>query len=634
MVEFAMYHAWLIPLLPALAFLGISLLTRPWPRLSAYLACGSMLIGFVLAASAAVGVFTNPELIEKPLVYAVRWFSMPGLFIEAGVQLDPTSTMMLVMVTLVGSLIFIYSIGYMHGDKGESTFFAYLSLFAAMMLGLVISSNLLQMFLFWEGVGLCSYLLIGFWWHKISAREAAKKAFVTCRVADFGLLLGLIALYLVFDTLNIVELGEKIPGFHNTGLLLLIAVLFFLGPIGKSGQFPLHVWLPDAMEGPTPVSALIHAATMVVAGVYLVGRVLFLFAEVPAAMEMVAVVGGFTAFFAATIAIAQREIKRILAYSTISQIGYMMLALGVGSLSASMFHLWTHAYFKALLFLAAGSVLHALHDRADVWEMGGLVKKMPITTWTFVTASLAIAGIPPLSGFWSKDEILTMTLAEGHLILFLLASFTAFLTAFYMWRLTFLAFFGPENPENHPHESPPVMTVPLMLLAFFSVVVGWIGTPWWPFFGEWIRFGEVHHEANYLVMVSSTLLGVAGILLAWYIYHVDRSRAYALAERFKPVYKLLWHKYYIDELYLWFNHTFVDGAAKLLYLFDIYIVDGVIVNGIGFLTRFSGAVLRLGQTGQLQTYALVLFLGVLALAVLLALGGSSAGLLTLLGGVK
>ena len=634
MVEFAMYHAWIIPLLPALAFLGISLLTRPWPRLSAYLACGSMLIGFVLAASAAVGVFTDPELIEKPLVYAVRWFSMPGLFIEAGVQLDPTSTMMLVMVTLVGSLIFIYSIGYMHGDRGESTFFAYLSLFASMMLGLVISSNLLEMFLFWEGVGLCSYLLIGFWWHKYSAREAAKKAFITCRVADFGLLLGLISLYLVFGTLNIVELAEKIPGFHNTGLLLLIAVLVFLGPIGKSGQFPLHVWLPDAMEGPTPVSALIHAATMVVAGVYLVGRVLFLFAEVPAAMEMVAVVGGFTAFFAATIAIAQREIKRILAYSTISQIGYMMLALGVGSLSASMFHLWTHAYFKALLFLAAGSVLHALHDRADVWEMGGLVKKMPITTWTFVTASAAIAGIPPLSGFWSKDEILAMTLADGHPILFLLASFTAFLTAFYMWRLTFLAFFGPENPENHPHESPPVMTVPLMLLAFFSVVVGWIGTPWWPFFGEWIRFGEVHHGANYLVMVSSTLLGVAGILLAWYIYHLDRSRAYALAERFKPVYKLLWHKYYIDELYLWFNHTFVDGAAKLLYLFDIYIVDGVIVNGIGFLTRFSGAVLRLGQTGQLQTYALVFFLGVLVLAVLLALGGSPAGLLTLLGGVK
>lgn len=644
LVEFAMMHAWLVPLLPALAFLVIVFLTRPFEKLSAVVAVGAMAISCVIASFAAYGIFTNHKYTEEPLVYAVKWLSLgiPGvtdnLLVEVGVQLDPVSAMMMFMVSFIATFIFLYSVGYMEGDPGYSVFFSYLSLFGASMLLLVISSNLLQMFIAWELVGLCSYLLIGFFTHKISAREAAKKAFVTCRVADFGLLLGLLALQITFGTLNLVELSERIHHFSEyttMGMLTLITVLVFIGPIGKSGQFPLHVWLPDAMEGPTPVSALIHAATMVVAGVYLVGRTMFLFHEVESAMQLVAVTGAFTALFAATIAITQREIKRILAYSTVSQLGYMMLALGVGSLTASMFHLWTHAFFKALMFLAAGSVLHALHHKADVWEMGGLIKKMPITGWTFVIGGLAIAGIPPLSGFWSKDEILVATLSEGHYVLFAMAAFTAFLTAFYMWRMIFLAFFGDEKPENHPHESPWTMTLPLVVLAVGAIGAGWMGTPWHNVWSEWIYYGHPHHgPINYGAMLLSIVLAGGGIFLAYTLYLKDarKKRAQKLAEWFGPVYRMLYNKYYIDELYLWFNHKLVDGTARLFYLFDIYVVDGI-VNGIGAFARLSGDGLRVFQTGRLQNYALIFFLGVLAVAVLMTFTGPSAASLVL-GGVK
>ncbi|MGB9803396.1 proton-conducting transporter membrane subunit, partial [Desulfofundulus sp.] len=338
----------------------------------------------------------------------------------------------------------------------------------------------------------------------------------------------------------------------------------------------------------------------------------------------------------ATIAVTQREIKRILAYSTVSQIGYMMLALGVGSMTASLFHMWTHAFFKALMFLGAGSVLHALHHKADVWEMGGLIKKMPVTGWTFVIGGLAIAGIPPFAGFWSKDEILAVTLENGHYVLFAMAAFTAFLTAFYMWRLIFLTFFGDENPENHPHESPPVMTLPLVCLAILSAVGGLVGTPWAPFWGEWIFFGHAHHaEPNYWVMIGSIVLAAAGIYLAYQLYCADKTRAKVreLAGRYNHIYTILYNKYYIDEIYLWFNHTIVDGAARLFYLFDIYIVDGIIVNGLGALTCLFGEGLRVTSTGRLQNYALVFFLGVLAVVVLLAFTGPSAASL-IVGGVK
>ncbi|MFZ5596284.1 MAG: NADH-quinone oxidoreductase subunit L [Bacillota bacterium] len=640
MVDFAMHNAWLVPLLPALAFVIIVFLTKPWPRLSSLVAVAGIVSSFVVAALAAYGVFTNHELAEKSLVYATRWFSMPGLQIDVGVQLDPTSAMMIFMVTLVASMIFIYSTGYMKGDPGYSVFFSYLSLFAASMLLLIISSNLLQMFVAWELVGLCSYLLIGFYSHKISAREAAKKAFVTCRVADFGLLLGIMSLQIVFGTLNLTELAGKIEHFEqytSMGVLTLIAVLVFIGPIGKSGQFPLHVWLPDAMEGPTPVSALIHAATMVVAGVYLVARMMFLFDGIPAAMQLVAVTGAFTAIFAASIAITQREIKRILAYSTVSQLGYMMLALGVGSLTASMFHLWTHAFFKALMFLGAGSVLHALHHKADVWEMGGLLKKMPITGYTFMVGCLAIAGIPPFAGFWSKDEILLAAFDSGHYVLFTMAAVTAFMTAFYMWRLFFLAFTGDEKPENHPHESPWNMTLPLVALAIFATVGGLVGTPWKPLWGEWIYFAHPHHAApNFLIMGGSVVLALAGIYLAYTLYYADKSKAKAAAmmQKYSLLYLLSYNKFFIDEIYLWFNHTIVDGSAKLFYLFDIYVVDGIIVNGIAAFTRLTGESMRVAQTGRLQNYALVFFLGVLAVAVLLAFTDPSTAFGLVTGGAK
>lgn len=632
MVDFALMHAWLVPLLPALAFVIIVFLTRPWPKLSGAVAIAAMFSSFVLASSIAYGVFTNPEFIEKPLIYSLRWFGMEGFTVDVGVMLDPTSAMMLFMVSMVATLIQIYSTGYMHGDPQYSVFFSYLSLFAASMLGLVISSNLLQMFILWELVGLCSFLLIGFYTFKISAREAAKKAFITTRIGDFGMLLGLLFLQIIFGTLDLAGLAERVPHYEqygiSLGLLTLIAILVFIGPIGKSGQFPLHVWLPDAMEGPTPVSALIHAATMVVAGVYLVGRTLFLFSEVPGAAEVVAFIGAFTAIFAATIAITQREIKRILAYSTVSQLGYMMLALGVGSLSAGMFHLWTHAFFKALMFLGAGSVLHALHDKADVWEMGGLIKKMPITGWTFVIGGLAIAGIPPFAGFWSKDEILVVTLEyakQGHALgylLFFLASFTALLTAFYMWRMIFLTFFGKEKPENHPHESPLSMTFPLMVLAVLSAVGGLIGTPWANLWGKWIHFGHPHHgEPSYGLMFFSVALAVTGIGLAYRLYYQDEEKKLAkqLAERYQPLYKLSYHKYYIDELYQWFTRQVVDASAAVFYWFDIHVVDNL-VNGLAGATRLSGQGLRYFHTGKIQTYALVFFLALLVITVVLAFG--------------
>ncbi|MHB1041504.1 MAG: NADH-quinone oxidoreductase subunit L [Eubacteriales bacterium] len=643
MVEFALHHTWLVPLLPALSFAIIIFLTRQFRFLSGLVCVAGMLSAFVIAAYATYGVFTNHEFIERSLEYGVRWFSLaPGVSIDVGVRLDPVSAMMMFMVTMVGSLIFIYALGYMKGEYGFSAFFAYLSLFGASMLLLVISSNLLEMFVAWELVGLCSYLLIGFYNHKISAREAAKKAFVTCRIADFGLLLGLLSLQIIFGTLNIGELAEKIPHFEqytNAGVMTVVAVLVFLGPIGKSGQFPLHVWLPDAMEGPTPVSALIHAATMVVAGVYLVARVLFIYEAIPEAAQLVAVTGGFTAIFAASIAVTQRNLKRILAYSTVSQLGYMMLALGVMSLSAGMFHLWTHAFFKALMFLCAGSVMHGIasHDDPDAFKCGGLKKKMPITFITFVIGGLAIAGIPPFAGFWSKDEILSVTLHSGHYVLFAMAAFTAFLTAFYMWRMIFLVFWRDENPELHPHESPLLMTGPLMVLALLATVGGLVGTPWANFWGEWIKFGHAAHEAapDYMVMGGSVVLAVAGISLAYYIYVKNIHLADQLANRFRAIHTVLYNKYYVDELYLWFNHTFIDGAAKLLYLFDIYVVDGVIINGIGAITRESGGGLRIFQTGRLQNYALVFFLGVLAVAVVLAAtSGTSTAASLLRGGVN
>ncbi|MBQ5732900.1 MAG: NADH-quinone oxidoreductase subunit L, partial [Selenomonadaceae bacterium] len=432
--EFALEHAWLIPLLPALAFVVIGMVTRSCGRLSAAIAVSMSALSFLLAAGTALAVVEGNITVEAPFIQKVSWFHIGIVQIDMGVLVDPLTAMMLMVVTTVSLLVQIYSCGYMKGDPGYGRFFAFLSLFAGSMLGLVVAVNFLQLYFFWELVGLCSYLLIGFYYHKVSAREAAKKAFMTTRVGDFGLLLGILLLQLTFGTLDFQALQSAVPAYVvqcGTGFLTVIALLLFVGPIGKSGQFPLHVWLPDAMEGPTPVSALIHAATMVVAGVYLVGRAMFLFAEVPVVMNFIAWIGGFTAIFAASIAITQRQIKRILAYSTVSQLGYMMLALGVGSLSASFFHLMTHAFFKAMLFLSAGAVMHAMAEEADIFKMGGLRKKLPVTFAAMTIGVLAIAGIPPFAGFFSKDEILAAAAAVST-PLYVLAVVTAFMTAFYM----------------------------------------------------------------------------------------------------------------------------------------------------------------------------------------------------------
>jgi NADH-quinone oxidoreductase subunit L len=627
--NFSLYHAWLIPALPFLAFVLIVFGLRRENKAAA--AAAIILTGssFLLALGIVGAVLQRPELIEKPLVYSARWFSMAGLSVEMGCLIDATSAMMLFVVTLISTLVMIYSIGYMHGDEGFTRFFAYLSLFAASMLGLVIAKNFLQLFVFWELVGLCSYLLIGYYYYKVSAREAAKKAFMTTRVGDFGLLVGIVMVQVFMGTMDFVELSAKLPVFAKEAPILLsvIGLLVFIGPIGKSGQFPLHVWLPDAMEGPSPVSALIHAATMVVAGVYLVARAFTLFSVAPEVQHFIAYLGGFTAFFAASIALTQREMKRILAYSTVSQLGYMMMALGVGSLTASMFHLMTHAYFKALMFLAAGSALHALHGTADIFKMGGLSRKMPWTAAFMVTGAIAIAGIPPFAGFWSKDEILVMTKLHGFTGLYYLASLTAFMTAFYMFRMVFTAFFGEEKPENHPHESPVSMLLPMGILAGLSVVGGLVGAPFLEKgFAYWVHYGEYHHpEFHADVAGTSVLLALAGIGLAWTIYGAKKISAESLAEKAGVLYKLSYNKYYVDELYQWIAKVFADGTAKVLYWLDVHVIDGI-VNGLGYLTAFLGNRLRYVQTGQVQQYALVFFTSiVLILLISGLLGTATAG---------
>ncbi len=648
MIDFALNNAWLIPFLPFLAFALIVLVFRPLPKVSAFVAITCMLISFILAVCIGIGVIqAGDKYLEHPLKAAVTWFSMKGLAIEVGTQIDPTVAMMLFVVTLVASLVQIYSIGYMHGDVGFGVFFAYLSLFAATMLGLVVAPNLLQMFVFWELVGLCSYLLIGFWWHKYSAREAAKKAFITCRTGDFGLLLGLILLQINFGTLDLQKLAEMIPNFAqythlSAGALTALAIVSFLGPIAKSGQFPLHVWLPDAMEGPTPVSALIHAATMVVAGVYLVGRVLVLFKTVTAAMTFVAFIGGFTALFAATIAITQVEMKKILAYSTVSQLGYMMLALGAGSLTASMFHLMTHAYFKALMFLGAGCVLHGMHNELNIWKYGGLKKYMPVTYWTFLIGCLAIAGIPPFAGFWSKDEILLVTYnmaAHGHqplyYLLFGMAVLTAGLTAFYMFRMFFICFHGELRDKHaHPHEAPFSMLFALLVLAALSICGGLIGMPWLEKgFGYYVRYGHLHHEApNYIIMIGSVVVACIGIFVAIKVYLQKSISHEAIAAKYKGIYTVLYNKYYVDEFYLWIIHNIIDGIGRVLWWVDLKIVDGV-VDGVAGTTRGLGSIIRRVQTGQLQHYALVLFAGVVLLVIIMGLADSSSAS-SVIGGVR
>ena len=615
-LEFALEHTWLIPLLPALAFPIIGLVTRQWRILSAGIALTAIFASFLLAAGTALAVVCFNITVENPFTQHFEWVTIGSMHLQLGTLIDPLTAMMLVVVTLVSLLVEIYSSAYMADDPGYGRFFAYISLFAASMLGLVIAVNFIQMYIFWELVGLCSYLLIGFYYYKISAREAAKKAFITTRVGDFGLLLGILLLQCTFGTLDFLELRTLVPAYilsAGTGFMTLIGLLLFVGPIGKSGQFPLHVWLPDAMEGPTPVSALIHAATMVVAGVYLVARAYFIFSALPVVMNVIAWLGGFTAIFAASIALTQRPIKRILAYSTISQLGYMMLALGVGSLSASLFHLMTHAFFKAMLFLGAGAVMHAMHEEADIFKMGGLARKMPVTCAAMTIGVLAISGLPPFAGFFSKDEIIAAA-ASVSMPLCLLAMVTAFMTAFYMARLLFVVFFAKPAQHNDAHEVSWLMQLPLLVLAVLSTVSGMWGH--FAGFGEWVRYGAAQpEEINWLIAGTSTVMTLVAFVAAWGIYVMKLVPLYTIREKLGPVYALSYHKYFVDEFYTLLIRFFVDGLAKVSFWIDQYLINGFVDTLCHFVGVFCSRFLTKPQDGVVQRYVAVFFGGVIILLI-------------------
>jgi NADH-quinone oxidoreductase subunit L len=614
-------NSWLIPLMPALAYVFIVIFTRRSKAVSAAISILVMAACFVMA----LGVFFEfthwPASQPLPSLSWV-WLQVAPWQAHVGVLIDPLCINMLLVVTLVSLLVQVYSLGYMHDDERMGTFYAYLSLFTASMLLLVVSNNYLQIFVGWELVGLCSYLLIGFWYFKPEAADACKKAFVVNRIGDMGFLMGVITIGMVFQTFDFSQVQQVVTqGLANhtytASFVAGIALLLFCGAVGKSAQFPLHVWLPDAMEGPTPVSALIHAATMVAAGVYMVARTYTLFSASPISMTVVAYVGCFTALFAATIAIAQDDIKRILAYSTLSQLGYMVLALGAGGYSAGMFHLTTHACFKALLFLGAGSVIHGVHSQ-DIWKMGGLWRKMRVTTVTFAVATLAISGIPPFAGFFSKDAILD-TVKEssvpGHELLYAVGVFTAFLTAFYMFRLFFVTFCGEprdSHSHEHAHESPVSMTLPLVVLAVLSFCVGWLNWPGVDAYSRFVHYGPVPEGAGSMIQLLgqswlSLTLALLGILLAAAFYYWKVFSAEKVAQSLRPIHLLLKNKYYIDEFYGWLVKYVLFGVASVFHWFDEVVVDDGMVDGTGWVARKMGGLFSLTQTGYVQNYALVIF---------------------------
>jgi NADH-quinone oxidoreductase subunit L len=685
--------AWLIPLLPLVSFALIVFFLRFRERLAALWATLSVGAGLAISIVIAVEMFTIPspdlsvphteaaveqaspvqhhgtveerastsvvvheettehgavaegehgdEHAAKHWVYDVSfdWAPLPGIAIPMGLLIDPLTVVMLIVVGVVSFLVHVYSFGYMKGDPRFARFFAYLSFFTFAMSFLVLANNYFQIFIGWELVGLASYLLIGFWFEKPEAAAAGKKAFITTRVGDLGFIAGILILVVGTGTFHFAGVFEGVAaGKVAGGLLAAAAVLTFMGAIGKSAQFPLHVWLPDAMEGPTPVSALIHAATMVAAGVYLVARTLSVFLGTETGLLIVTAIGSITALIAATIALVHDDIKRVLAYSTISQLGYMILALGCGGYTAGTFHLFTHAFFKALLFLCAGSVIHAVHSN-DIFQMGGLSKKMKVTAWTFIVAALSISGIFPLSGFWSKDEIIGVALGNGPWWAFAVAIAVAGMTSFYMFRLVFLTFFGkPRNTERfeHAHESPKSMTIPLVILAVLSVCAGWIGIPGIGVYGEWVSHaGGVHLPFSVPLALISTVVVGGGILLAYLMYIRGTVPVTFLSARVPHVYLFLRNKWYFDELYdailirpllrfsdlaLRFDLRIIDGAvngagwlglfiADVKIWFDLHVVDGL-VNLSGRSSMSFGRFVRKAQTGRVQNYALVILVAV------------------------
>ena len=637
---------WLIFLLPLGSFAAIAFLIRPflnrYAELAGYLTILAVGVSLALSAWALQSVVDNGAPIDFD---AHSWLEVGDLEITVGILLDPLTAIMLVVVTGVSLLIQIYSIGYMKGDPGYARYFAYMSLFTASMIGLVMASNIVQLYVFWELVGLCSYLLIGFWYNRPAAAAAAKKAFIVTRLGDFGFLLAI--LYLVFNAdafasngLNALDISDikaaAVGGLLATSVITWIAIGIFAGAVGKSGQFPLHTWLPDAMEGPTPVSALIHAATMVTAGVFLVARFFPLFEASTAAMNTVAIVGGVTAIFAASMGLVMNEIKRVLAYSTISQLGYMMLALGTGAYVAAIFHLFTHAFFKALLFLGAGSVSHAT-GTFDMRFMGGLRRVMPWTYATFLIGGLSLAGIFPLAGFWSKDEILAHAWSGSSAVsqvVFWLALVAVFMTAFYMFRALFMTFEGEfrrgsdADPEAVPHgggvhlvESPMIMVGPLLVLGAASVLAGFLVNPTIDLgvvSEHWLaHFLFPDHEIadfNYAMAAVSTVVALVGIGLAYLMYWSRQVSAERVGERLRPAYVLLSRKYYFDEAYerILTVGLLYGGLARFLDWADRSIVDGV----VGLLDRSGrnvGRALARLQTGQLQGYGMAISVGVLVM---------------------
>ncbi|HOP08092.1 MAG TPA: NADH-quinone oxidoreductase subunit L [candidate division Zixibacteria bacterium] len=643
-------YLFLVPLFPLIGFLINGLLLGRLPRpVVSFIACTSIGLSFVLSLLLFFELKSLPvdgRIIEQTLF---TWISSGSFHVNVAFLLDPLSAVMILVVSGVGFLIHIYSTGYMHHDPCFGRYFAYLNLFAFAMLTLVLANNYLFMFVGWEGVGLCSYLLIGFWYHKQSASDAGKKAFLVNRIGDFGFLVGMFIIFWQVGSLDFKTVMASAPAVFVAGGTLITAacMLMFLGATGKSAQIPLYIWLPDAMEGPTPVSALIHAATMVTAGVYMIARSNVLYMMAPDALMLVAIIGAATAIFAATIGLAQNDIKRVLAYSTVSQLGYMFLACGVAAFTAGIFHLMTHAFFKALLFLAAGSVIHAMSDEQDMRKMGGLKKYLPITYGTMLAATLAISGIPGLSGFFSKDEILWKSFSShhGHWLLWVVGFVTAGLTAFYMFRLIYLTFHGKERMDNHTrehiHESPKSMTIPLIALAVLSVIGGFVGVPH-------IFFGATNYFENWLepvmsgpsqqaavhalasaggdtgmevtLMTATVILVLLAIFVARLFYKQKPELATQWQQKLSGVHRVLLNKYYVDELYGAAVVKPLIGFSKFLWhVFDESIIDGLI-NGLASVYSEMSQRLRHCQTGRVRTYATVFVIGVVALVAYLLLG--------------
>ncbi len=610
---------------------------------------GTVGISFILGVIIFFELLAMPAHARQVIVDIAPWIAAGRFSISFSYMVDPLSTLFLLIVTGVGFLIHVYSIGYMRGDRSFFRFFAYLNLFIFMMLNLVMADNLVVTFLGWEGVGLASFLLIGFWYERPFdgvgihwTGDAAKKAFVVNRIGDLGMLVGMFILFSQFGTLHYAELTATVsaagfaPG-QNT-MITVATLCLFLGACGKSAQIPLSVWLPDAMAGPTPVSALIHAATMVTSGVFLLSRMSALFTLAPTTMAIVTGIATATAFMAATIALVQTDIKKVLAYSTVSQLGFMFMALGVGAFTAAVFHVMTHAFFKALLFLGSGSVIHGMHEEQDMRRMGGLRKYMPQTYRTYVIAALAISGFPLLSGFFSKDEILVHTWSDGGVVVWIIGAVAALFTAIYIFRSVFMTFDGEEHFDAHhvhPHESPAVMTIPLWILAVLAIFGGYLGLP--PLFGEhanllsaWLapvfepayRNFAPNHVSEYLelsLMIASSLIAIGGIAAAWYLYRVRPQLAEDLATRFAPLHQFLYRKWYIDELY---QKTIVVplraiSREVLLRVVDKGIIDGII-NGSGWVTGSLAGALRRIQTGVVQNYIAVFLAGIVLVVVWLA----------------